>query len=40
VLVIPAAIKLAQGKKVPKEILTVHEVVDLSNIDKIYPVKK
>jgi ribose transport system substrate-binding protein len=39
-LVIPAVIKLARGKKVPKEILTVHEVVDLSNIDKIYPVKK
>jgi ribose transport system substrate-binding protein len=39
-LVIPAAIALAQGKKVPKEVLTVHEVVDLSNIDRIYPVKK
>lgn len=40
VLVIPAAIKLAQGKKVAKEILTVHEVVDLGNIDRIYPIKK
>lgn len=39
VLVIPAAIKLAQGKKVPKEILTVHSVIDLGNIDQIYPVK-
>lgn len=39
-LVIPAAIALAQGKKVAKEVLTVHEVVDLSNIDRIYPVKK
>lgn len=40
VLVIPAVIKLAKGQKVAKEILTTHEVVDLSNIDKIYPVKK
>jgi len=39
-LALPAAIKLADGKKVAAEVLTTHQVITKANIDKIYPLKK
>lgn len=36
-IALPAAIKLAKGEAVPKELLMTHEVVTKKNINKLYP---